>query len=155
MPQTWRLELDRLPHDGCFWEERRWFDRNDIRLPKPPVSAVTIFEYVDLAGVLQELPLDTSFGADPSLPACAYQLQTGSETQPARLRPAFARCWPHTRCVAGAVRITFTCGYDVVPVPIVQAIKLMAQAYYNSDGIDVPTPVAVTSLLGPYRNLVS
>ena len=95
------------------WQNFRyeWNGYPQIDLPKPPFQSITFFQYVDVSGTLQTLTQDTTYGANPQFPQYGYQLDPGSETQPARLISPFARPWPPTRMVPNNVLIQFRCGY--------------------------------------------
>jgi hypothetical protein len=63
------------------------------------------------AGTPQTLTQDATFVTNPANPQYGYQLDHGSETQPGRLLPPFARPWPPTRMVPANVIMQFRCGY--------------------------------------------
>lgn len=95
MLQRWRLSLDAFPPgEGA------------ILLMPSPVRTVVAVEYVDTAGMTIAL----EEGVD-------YQVDLHGE--PARVLPAYGRCWPVTRCdTVNAVQVTFTAGFDdAVAVP--------------------------------------
>lgn len=98
--QSWRLTLDFFPCD-------------EIRIPLPPLQDIIGINYVDSNG----RPIDL----DPS----EYQILQGGRPI---VRPAFGKCWPHTRDQPDAVTIEFTAGYgdnpEDVPEPIRCAILL-------------------------------
>ena len=54
-----------------------------IPLPNPPFQSVDFMRYVDVSGVVQDLPFDTSYGSG-SL-QYGYQLYRGTEVAPARI----------------------------------------------------------------------
>ena len=144
--QTWMAQYDRFPRHAHEYDHR---GKPSIRLPLPPFDSVVSFQYVDTTGTLQTLPADATYGSDPNLPAYAYQLQPGNETQRARLSPAVYRSWPLTSWgVDGAVQITFKCGFAVVPQNVLQAIKMLAQFYYEQGGsMNMAMPQQVMNLL--------
>lgn len=130
------------------WVQRMDGWRNPILLPKPPFQGIVGFTYVDTSGATQDASVYT------------YQLDHGSETQPARIAPPWATPWPPLRLVQNSVAITFRCGYGdtgaSVPPQITQAILFLVEWMYNTGGsVDTAMPRIVTSLLDPYRNLVS
>jgi hypothetical protein len=108
LSQKWLLKLDGFPsidmryHDGY---------RHQILLPKLPFQSIEFMKYVDTSGILQTLTQDTSYGTDPAAPQYGFQLESGSETQPARLLPPWARPWPPTRRVPASVLVQFKCGF--------------------------------------------
>lgn len=155
--QTWQLQLDNFPGIHLLYN-RDGFP--SILLPKPPFQSIGFFRYVDVSGVLQTLVVDTTYGTNPASPQYGYQLDPGTETQPARLLPPWARPWPPVRMVPNNVLVQFTCGYGntaaSVPSPILIAIKFLVQHFYEVGGAaDLPMPRVVRLLLDPYRNLVA
>lgn len=122
------------------------FEGAVIRLPKPPLQAVTLIEYVDAAGVVQTL--------DPT----TYTVAT--DTLPGEIRRAYGKTWPTTRAVEDAVRVTFRAGYGdtgaAVPAPIRSAIKLvLADLWQNREtqliGTSASELPAVKRLLAAYQ----
>lgn len=108
MPQTWKRTLDCFP-EAC----------GEIELPKPPLQAEVVVEYLDADGALQTL--------DPDL----YVVDT--DGTPGRIYPAAGEVWPITAFQRGAVKVTFDCGYadaTAVPARIKQAIAWLA-CYWN------------------------
>jgi uncharacterized phiE125 gp8 family phage protein len=117
MPQTWQLLLGRFP-------------AGPIVLPKLPVRAVTLFEYVDEDGVLQTL-----LGSPPE-----YVFRGSGEWSRAELSPLYGEVWPSTRGEDDAVRITYTTGYDAtaeIPKAITAGIALLVGELYNHRTLSV------------------
>lgn len=124
-----------------------WCSPPDLPLPGRPIVSITSIKYDDTDGVEQTL--------DPSV----YRL-IGSTSNP-RLALAYGKSWPSTRRQAEAVRIRYTAGYGAtaasVPLPIVHAVKLLIEHYYENrsavttDG-NAPAvmPLGVDALLAPY-----
>lgn len=108
MTQSWILRRDSFPGHNLRYE---WNGYPQIELPKPPFQSVQSFTYIDVSGTPQVLTQDTTFGTNPANPQYGYQLERGSETQPGRLLPPFARPWPPTRMVPANVIVIFRCGY--------------------------------------------
>jgi hypothetical protein len=106
--QSWKLLRDSFPGHNLRYE---WNGYPEIELPKPPFQSVLSFTYIDVSGTPQTLTQDTTYGTNPLNPEYGYQLERGSETQPGRLMPPFARPWPPTRMVPGNVIVCFRCGY--------------------------------------------
>ena len=131
--QTWRLTLDRFP---CV-----------VRLPRPPLQSVTSIQYVDTDGATQVLS------------SALYRVDTNSE--PARIEPAYGESWPSTRGVIGAVTVTFVAGYgDVgaaVPELIRHWIKVLAGTMYEhreeviTGTIAIPVGFVPDAALGAYK----
>lgn len=127
--QTWELIGDEPP---C----------HEILLPRPPVSAVTSFSYIDPDGVTRDY---TDYRLD-------------KDAAPAAILPAYGSTWPVTRCTPGAVRIRCTCGYGAdaaaVPAPIRQWMLLQVGHWYaNREAVGdarlAPLPY-VDGLIDPY-----
>lgn len=94
MPQTMELSLSCWPHK--------------IYLPHPPLASVTSIKYLDTAGVLQTM--------DPA----DYIVDDYSE--PAKIVPAYGKCWPMVRHQPNAILVRYVAGYaNISSVP--QAIK--------------------------------
>lgn len=87
---TWKLLLDEFPGwaHGCD---------DTIRVPLPPLIAVSSIKYLDTAGVQQ------------TLSAADYLVDAAS--RPGRIAPAYGKIWPSTRDQQSAVEVTFVNGY--------------------------------------------
>ena len=141
--QTWKLLLDGWPRQRQIYDGAGY---PSIVLPKQPFGAVSEFAYVAPDGTTQNM---SDYG---------YQVDPGSETQPARLTPPYAQPWPPLRLIPNNVHVTFTCGYgddgSFMPTPITQAVLFLAHSYYDPaafkdvDGL-------VDNLLSPYVNRIS
>lgn len=149
MPATLRLSLDHFPMASTTWSNTAgwaasggwdagggsWGGPLDygmewwggirgraIVLPRPPVASITSVQYIDDGGVLQ------------TLDASMYQVDTDSE--PARLLPAWGQIWPVTRYPQlSAVKITYVAGYasaDAVPATTKQGIRLLLGHFYEN-----------------------
>jgi uncharacterized phiE125 gp8 family phage protein len=91
-----------------------------VRLPKPPLQAITTVAYLDGAGTPQTL--------DASL------YHVNAAVQPGVLTPAFGRSWPTTREASDAVTITYVAGYGAaaaVPATLKAAIVLLVGDLYE------------------------
>jgi uncharacterized phiE125 gp8 family phage protein len=155
--QSWKYLLDGFPGRSMLYNDHPHLP--SIRLPRSPLQAVTSFQYVDTSGATQTLQEDLSNGNDNSV-LYGYQLQVGSDTQPARIVAPWARIWPPTRRIPANVQITFDCGYGPaaadVPAPILLAIRFLTQFYYEQgSAADAPIPRVVANLLEPYCNRIS
>ena len=116
--QGWRLSLDMLPYA--------------IDIPLGPVSAITAITYVDLDGQTQTL--------DPDLYDVDY------DTKPVTIFRAYGQTWPRTAPRPGAVKVSFTAGFEMVPMAIVHAIKLLVGEWYlnrENSGPDKLSPISV------------
>lgn len=134
LTQTWDLYLDAFPFA-------------DIIVPKPPMQSVTSITYTDTNGTTQ-----TWSSSD-------YTADTDSE--PARIVPAFGEDYPGTRDEIKAVKITFKAGYGdaatAVPDAIITAVKMLVTTWYDHrDAIVEGTsaqevPLTVDAILASYR----
>jgi hypothetical protein len=104
--QTLLLQRDGFPGFSARYERG---GNPQILIPKPPLQLIQSFQYVDVAGIVQNLALDTTYGTN--LLTYGYQLDYGGDVLPARVLPPFARPWPPNRLVPNSVMIQFVCGY--------------------------------------------
>lgn len=128
--QSWELSLDRFP---C----------GEIRLPLPPLQAVTEVAYTKDDGTAGTVVGFREFGV-------------GSVTGQGLILPAYGERWPVTRKEPEAVRVTFTAGYESIPPSVGHAIKLMVGTWYNNreDAAEIKLtemPTGVDALLMPLR----
>jgi hypothetical protein len=156
VPTTFRLGLDRFPWGrasarcesdwmvgdgrGSDYSDRTLLHRREIRLPRPPLVAVSSITYVDTAGATQ------------TLDASAYQVDAADE--PARIVPAYATFWPTARHQPNAVQVTYTAGYATpaaVPATIRTAMRLLIGGWYeNRESVGVKLeeqPMAVRTFV--------
>lgn len=133
--QHWLLRRDCFTHHG-------------IDLPKQPFQSVDWFKFVDTAGNVQQLFQDSTYGQNFAAPY-GYQLDRGSETQPARLFPPWSKPWPPTLRVPASVMAQFRCGYggpEIVSMTAASAVLVGPK--FNPDDAplmtgDTGTPVSV------------
>lgn len=137
--QTWKLARDSFPGHNLRYD---WNGYPEIWLPKAPFQSVVSFTYIDVSGAAQTLTQDTTYGVNPQNPQYGYQLERGSETQPARLLPPFARPWPPTRLVPSNVIVVFRCGFGgPVTVSLAQGsaqLEVSAATPFLFDADDAP-----------------
>lgn len=167
--QTWLLKRDSFPGFDPKYESSGY---PTILLPKPPFQKINSFTYIDVAGVTQPLLQCNPDGTTVDDQYYGYVLVPGSETQPARLEPPWARPWPPARRIAACVQINFDCGYGPssdsppvwvsggIPMPIIMGILLEAShLYYNRDAIVATEGKelarGVSALLAPYVNRIA
>jgi uncharacterized phiE125 gp8 family phage protein len=129
--QTCDLYLNEFPA-GC------------LKVPLPPLQAVTFIKFKDSAGFIQTL--------DPS----EYIVDTFSE--PGLICPGYGKSWPATYPEINSVQIRFVAGYGSaanVPQEIKQAILLKVADLYEhrggDEGIDKAINEAIESILWPDR----
>lgn len=132
VPQVWRLDLDAFP--------------DIINVPLPPCRALTNVAYLDGSGGQQTL--------DPS----AYVVRGIGNPDGATIHRASGAIWPAVWSYPGAVSITFTAGYGLIPEPIRQAILAHVATLYSQreSGIITTGQVhdfgpAAMDLIEPYR----
>lgn len=147
--QEWLVKRDGFPGFHPLYASHGY---PAILLPKPPLLAIVSFQYVDTSGNLQTLDLQTDYGRSTEL-FYGYELGMGSETQPARLTPPYARPWPPARMVQENVLIDFWAGYcdaqiisiaDLYPNVIVGATFPASE---NGSAIYIPNAGPGNSLL--------
>ncbi len=134
MPQSWEYYLDDFPPANASGDQT-------IRIPLPPLTAISAITYVDPSGTPQ------------TFSAASYKVDLVSE--PGRVRPANGVSWPATSGDMNNVKISFTCGYaDAahVPVGILHAMKIFIGHIFENrellmDGKDVKVPMAIDVLL--------
>jgi uncharacterized phiE125 gp8 family phage protein len=142
--QQWELRLDRFPCAAAVGRDLVWHPHRDrVYIPLPPLQSVDTVKYVDINGTVQSITDFREFGVG-STTGCGFVL------------PAFNTNWPETRCEPEAVRITFTAGYEAVPVEVKHAIMLMVGTWYESreDAAEIKLsemPRGVDALLIPLR----
>lgn len=131
MTQTWDYTLH------CFPCERY------ISLPLAPVQSITSITYKD------------TNGQDQTFAGSNYTLSADKDWQP-RVNLAPLASWPATWNEPDAVKIRAVYGYTLVPMPIRQAILLLAAHWYenrepvNVGNITSELPFGVYALLAPY-----
>lgn len=116
------------------------------RLTVAPLQSIVELRYLDTSGVEQVLDAavyeTVNVDADPLRP---------------RIRRAYGQTWPSIRCVEDAVRVSAVVGYTVVPRPIIQAMLLLIDQWYDNrapisvGGSINELPNSVTALLSNYR----
>ncbi len=122
--QTWQLQLDRFPGlvvvapDFPGWEYLRLGSDGDprvIRLPRPPLQAVSSIQYTDTTQTVQ------------TLPSSGYIVD--NKTQLARVFPSYGNYWPVTLPQAGSAVITYTAGFGDAAANVPAEIQDRLLAY--------------------------
>jgi uncharacterized phiE125 gp8 family phage protein len=117
-----------------------------IELPMGQLQSVASVQYIDVDGVQRTLA-NTEYTAD-------------SVNIPGRLRLAYGKQWPPTRCPQwDAVRIQYVVGFAdaaAVPMPIKQAMLILLAAMYEFRSPEIDGRVSQVQftaevLLQPYR----
>jgi uncharacterized phiE125 gp8 family phage protein len=117
-----------------------------FNLTKAPVISVDSIQYTDTNG-------DTQTWA-------ATEYDTDITSKPARIMPKFGKTYPFTRVTLAPVSITYKAGFGAaassVPVPILQAMKLLIGEMYENrqvltNAANTPKQGAVEKLLNNYR----
>jgi uncharacterized phiE125 gp8 family phage protein len=131
--QTIKLTLDEFPDVIC--------------VPRPPLISVTSIKYIDENG--QQQTLNSS----------VYKVDT--ESEPARIVPAYNQCWPGLRGDINSVEVIYQAGYGgaaAVPGKVISAMKLLLTHLYenrepvNIGNIVTELPMSVKSLLSLDRS---
>lgn len=115
--QTLRIKLDEFPR-SIDWNTGSVNHR--IRVPSPPLIAVSSIVYTDTAGASQTLSSST------------YTVD--SDAEPGIIVPAYGEVWPSTRTIPNAVVITYTAGYGSasdVPRALKQGMMLLIGQWYD------------------------
>lgn len=134
-----------------------WDDRRDAvpatvwTAPVGPVLSIDSVTYVDLDGATQTW----------SSALYRTDIPAGDAAAPARLTPIYSGQWPQARSITNTFVVRMTVGYGAsaasVPADIKAAIKLMVgHLYANREAVNIgnivtPLPLAVESLLWPYK----
>ena len=109
--QTLELSLDNFPHEGQV-----------IRLPRPPVLAISSITYIDTAGDSQVWS------------SALYEHDTKSDNVQARVRPVWGEAWPSARAQIDSVVIEYTAGVATVaeiPTRAKVAVKNLVAEWFN------------------------
>ncbi|MFW6331220.1 MAG: head-tail connector protein [Gemmatimonadota bacterium] len=107
---TYSLTLDRFPGSR----------HTPIELPRPPLQSVTSIVYEGTDGAT------TTWDTDE------YTVQTfdGPFARYGRVFPGADYTWPDTRSVPGAVVITYSAGYSILPYGVEAVVKALAADLY-------------------------
>lgn len=140
MTQTWKQLMDGWPrHDPRYDHGRH---HRSIVLPKPQFQSVSSFTYVDTQGDTQDM---FTYG---------FQVDPGSETQPARLMSPYEQPWPILRHVPNNVQVQFRCGYGGhVKVSTTAASTVLGVAVWNKG--DVGLAITIPGAGGTGIDLVT
>lgn len=122
MPATWRMYLEAF--------------KNEIILPRPPLSSVSSITYVDTAGATQ------------TVAASVYAVSTGRE--PGRIWLGYNQTWPTVRGFKEDIVVEYVAGYGVgqavpqtfVPQMFKQAMLMVLDQMYNVRSDTVEAAIA-------------
>lgn len=138
---TLRLSMD------SFYDER-YTHCGTIYLPNPPLVSSTSVSvtYASSAG-----STGTAVGSS------VYTVDTDSE--PARLAPAYGETWPSPIRQLNAVTVTYSAGYSTasaVPQGVRTAIKMLASNWFENreaavEGVAAELPLGIKALLDPHK----
>ena len=155
--QELQLQIDGFPHaiwgwdcggGGLFWGAYPTLGYESgrggrIKLPYPPLIAVSSVTYLDSTGTEQTLPSADYLASDEGLQA------------------AYGNTFPDGRWQPDAVMINYSAGYTTPPPAIVAAMLLMVgDLYSNRETVEtgvraaavaVPMSTTVEALLSPFR----
>lgn len=138
LEQEWELWLPGFPSTKRY-----------IQLPRPPLIEVNEVVYLDAQGVEQLLDEYSVY---------RVIAPTGPRAAKGQIVLNAGFSWPATLAVPDAVKIRFTAGYELVPEPIKQAIKIhVADLYENRENTVLTgavlqqVPFNVNAILMPYR----
>lgn len=119
---TWLLTLDRFPGRDPDDSTPLSWRFGVVRIPRPPLQAVTLVQYVDADGATQTL--------------ATSEYQVSAARSPGRVAPARFKVWPIADpFTLDAVRVTFVAGYgaaSAVPQRMKTAIALLAGHLYEN-----------------------
>ena len=138
--QTREIRQDGFDHFGTY--------DNRITLPFPNLLTVSSVKYIDLDGVEQ------------TVTASDYVVDTYQHE--GFVRPVFGTAWPYPRLEPNAVRVQYTCGYDVKALEAAKTITGATNAtpgvftcathgYADGDVILITTTGMTTPNGLPYR----
>lgn len=113
--QTWRLSLDRWPHQ-----------HRGIVIPLRPVQAIVSVTYTDANGVEQTL--------------AAADYECDLDHQPATVYRPFGGLWPFPKIGRGVIKVTFDAGFGDaaadIPADLIGALKLIVgHRYANREAV--------------------
>lgn len=124
LDQIWLLTLDQFPGAHRKVWRFKWgcmLDRIYLPLTSPKFSGdspapapVVSLTYVDCDGVTQTLVEGTDY-------------RVVVENDPMFIEPVFDTCWPDTREISGAVRVTYEAGYGATAADVPDVIKNYAR----------------------------
>ncbi len=110
--QEWRVNLDSFPCSST----------SSILIPNPPLQTIDSVTYYDSSGTQQTW--------------AASNYIVDSDSEPARLTPAYGVTWPTAQSRPNAVSIAFTAGFgdaaEDVPEEKRLAIKILTALFYEN-----------------------
>lgn len=115
-----RMTLDEFPCGMVAIDHRDYAAAAKILVPRAPLQSVASITYVDTAGDTQ------------TLDAADYRVDT--ESEPARITPAYGLTWPATRCQTGAVTVNFVAGHLTPFTAVAGTDTLTAQGRTFTNG---------------------
>lgn len=162
--QTWLLRRDSFPGVSVVYDGNGF---PELRLPFPPFQSIKKIWYVDVAGAVQELTRDASYGNQLLPNFYGYQLEPGGGLIPGRVLPTWARPWPPNRLVPASMLVEFRCGYGgpvTVSTTADSAVLSASDFTFNPDdgvvlagdkGLKITIPGAGPMVSGSASDLVT
>jgi uncharacterized phiE125 gp8 family phage protein len=137
----WNWQTDSAPARSTVNRFVEWWaNAQVIRIPQPPLKAITTVEYLPSGDASAYVTLDPN----------VYVVDTNAS--PAVIYPKTNYYFPYTYAVHNAVKITFTAGYDEVPETLKVAIRLIAANWYENREDSADIPKAAEYILASYRS---
>lgn len=109
------------------------YGRTSILLPCPPIVSLMSVAYTDRDGAAQTIGDADLHGRD--------------------VFPAAGKSWPSAQCRPGSVRVRYRAGYeaDAIPTPILQALLIVIQDFYERRATEGELHPTAQRLLAPRR----
>lgn len=121
--RAFELRLDDFPENSAWTEKLRAAGSTGVtpvEIPRPPLVSIDSVTYATASG-------DAAWVGSPQM----WDVDTGGDSNPARLVPVGGGSWPSVEVRPGAVRIRFTAGY-VTSSQMPQRARLWMQARISS-----------------------
>jgi uncharacterized phiE125 gp8 family phage protein len=129
------------------------------RMDAFPNSTDAIFLAVAPLNAFTQLDYTDGDGASQTWAASKYDVDTGSDHQPGRIKPAYGEVWPGTRKEINAVTLTYDAGYAnaaAVPVDLVHAVKLLVGHWWaNRESVVLEQGMVQLEVKQAFESLIS
>lgn len=143
--QRWKYTLNRFPRrHGDYYEPLV----HDIPMPLPNFQGLDAFTYIDVGGVVQDNMAQGAWG---------YQIVSGGDTRPAKIRPPYLQGWPPTQFhIADPVSFTYLCGYgNPATVSMTQNLAVLQGPVFTRGSVGMPVTVPGAIAGTPATDLVT